>query len=69
MDPVDGFVALIPETLLDVSGASRVLIPSTMQARRTRAYISTLYILCTFHRVGCYTMEGGGWSSIQAPLM
>jgi len=46
-----------------------VLIPSTMQARRTRAYNSTLYILFTFHRVGCNTMEGGGWSSIQAPLL
>ena len=29
--------------------ASRVLIPSTMQVRRTRAYNSTLYILYTFH--------------------
>ena len=29
--------------------ASRMLIPSTMQARRTRTYSSTLYILHPFH--------------------
>ena len=47
--------------------ASRVLIPSTMQARRTRAYISTLYILHTFHRVAHNSMEGGGRYGITAP--
>ena len=48
--------------------ASRVLIPSTMQARRTRTYSSTLYILHTFHRVALNSMEGGGWYSFAAPL-
>ena len=41
---------------------------STIQACRTDAYISTLYILHTFHRVPLNTMEGGGWSGFQAPL-
>ena len=40
-----------------------------MQARRTRAYSSTLYILCTFHRVTANTMEDGGRASFQAPLL
>ena len=48
--------------------ASRVLIPSTMQARRTRAYNSTLYILYTFHRVAYNSMEGDGWYDFAAPL-
>ena len=48
--------------------ASRVLIPSTMQARRTRTYSSTLYILHTFHRVASNSMEGGGWYGFAAPL-
>ena len=48
--------------------ASRVLIPSTMQARRTRAYNSTLYILYSFHRVASNSMEGGGWYDFAAPL-
>ena len=47
--------------------ASRVLIPSTMQARRTRAYNSTLYILYTFHRVALNSMEGSGWYGFTAP--
>ena len=40
-----------------------------MQARRTRTYRSTLYILHTFHRVASNSIEGGGWSSFQAPLL
>ena len=39
-----------------------------MQARRTRTYSSTLYILHTFHRVASNSIEGGGWSSFAAPL-
>ena len=49
--------------------ASRVLIPSTMQARRTRTYSSTLYILITFHRVASNSMEGGGWYGFTTPLL
>ena len=39
-----------------------------MQARRTRAYNSTLYILYTFHRVASNSIEGGGWYGFAAPL-
>ena len=45
-----------------------MLIPSTMQARRTRAYSSTMYILHTFHRVASNSTEGGGWYGFAAPL-
>ena len=49
--------------------ASRMLIPSTMQARLTLAYISTLYILYTFHSAPLNTMEGGRWSGFQPPFL
>ena len=39
-----------------------------MQARRTRTYSSTLYILHTFHRVASNSIEGGGWYGFAAPL-
>ena len=48
--------------------ASRVLIPSTMQARRTRAYNSTLYILYTFHGLSLNPMKGRRRSSFQPPF-
>ena len=47
--------------------ASRGLIPSTIQALRTRTYSSTLYILHTFHRVVPNSMEGGGWYGFAPP--
>ena len=40
-----------------------------MQARRTRTYSSTLYILHTFHRVANNSIEGGGGYSFQTPLL
>ena len=49
--------------------ACRALIPSTMQARRTRAFNSTLYILYAFHRVTANTMEGVRCPSIKAPFL
>ena len=36
---------------------------------RGRLIKSTLYILHTFHRVASNSIEGGGWSSFQAPLL
>ena len=43
--------------------------PPPCSPRRTLAYISTLYILYTFHRVPLNTMEGGGWSGFQPPFL
>ena len=42
--------------------ASRTLIPSTITARRTRRYTSTLYIHRTIRRVDYDPMNGGGRS-------
>ena len=50
-----------------VREASRMLIPSTITARRTRRYTSTLYILGTIRRVGYYPMNDGGRYSFQPP--
>ena len=47
---------------------SRILLPSTITARRTRRYTSTLYIHRTIRRVGYDPMNGGGRYSIQSPI-
>ena len=47
--------------------ASRMLILSTMQARRTRAYISTANIHRTFHRLILSLTEGGGRYDFPPP--
>ena len=47
--------------------ASRLLIPSTKQALRTRRYISTLYIQSTFHQVRSNPIEGERRYSFQTP--
>ena len=52
---------------LNSRDASLMLMPSIMQALRTRRYISTLYIHHTFHGVGLSPMEDGGRSSFQPP--
>ena len=44
-----------------------MLMPSTMQALRTRIYSSTLYILLTSLRVGFDPMEGDRRYSFQPP--
>ena len=46
---------------------SRILLPSTITARRTRRYTSTLYIHRTIHGVGYNPMNGGGRSNLQPP--
>ena len=49
--------------------ASCTLIPSTITARRTRRYTSTLYIRRTIHGVGYNPMNDGGRYSIQSPIL
>ena len=49
--------------------ASRMLIPSTITALRTRRYTSTLYIHHTIHGVGYNPMNDGGRYSIQSPFV
>ena len=44
-----------------------MLIPSTITARRTRRYTSTLYIPGTIQRIGYYPMDDGGRYSFQPP--
>ena len=51
----------------DTRGPSLMLMPSTMQAIRTRRYSSTWYIHHTFQGIGLSLMEGGGRSSFQPP--
>ena len=51
----------------NVRAASRMLIPSTITALRTRRYMSTLYIHPTVHRLDFQPMDGGGRYSIQPP--
>ena len=53
----------------NVRAVSRMLIPSTITARRTRRYTSTLYIHRTIHGVGYNPMNDGGRSSIQSPIL
>ena len=52
-----------------VREASRMLIPSTITARRTRRYTSTLYIHRTIHRVFFNSMDGSGRSDLQPPIL
>ena len=47
--------------------ASRTLIPSTIQARRTRTYISTVNIHLTLQRLLINLTEGGGRYSFATP--
>ena len=51
----------------ELRAASRMLIPSTITALRTRRYTSTLYIRCTTRRLDFEPMDGGGRYSIQSP--
>ena len=51
----------------NVRAASRMLIPSTITALRTRRYMSTLYIHPTVHRLDFQPMDGGGRYSIPPP--
>ena len=46
-----------------------MLIPSTITARRTRRYTSTLYIRRTIHGVGYNPMDDGGRYSIKSPIL
>ena len=46
-----------------------MLIPSTITARRTRRYTSTLYIRRTIHGVGYNPMNDGGRYSIWSPIL
>ena len=48
--------------------ASRMLIPSTITALRTRRYTSTLYIHRTIHGFRYNPMNDGGRYSIQSPI-
>ena len=49
--------------------ASRTLIPSTITARRTRRYTSTLYIHRTIRKVEYNPIDGGGRYRIQPPFV
>ena len=49
--------------------ASRMLIPSTITALRTRRYTSTLYIHHTIHGFGYNPMNDGGRYSIRSPFV
>ncbi len=51
----------------NVRAASRMLIPSTITAQRTRRYMSTVYIRCTIHRLDSNPMDGGGRFDLQPP--
>ena len=53
----------------NVRAVSWMLIPSTITARRTRRYTSTLYIHRTIHGVGYNPMNDGGRYSIQSPIV
>ena len=46
-----------------------MVLPSTITARRTRRYTSTLYIRRTIHGVGYNPMEDGGRYSFQPPYV
>ena len=46
-----------------------MLLPSTITARRTPRYTSTLYIHCTIHRLSFQPMNGGRRYSIQSPIV
>ena len=53
----------------NVRAASRMLIPSTITALRTRRYTSTLYIRRTIHGVGYNPMNDGRRYSIWSPIL
>ena len=53
----------------NVRAASRMLIPSTITALRTRRYTSTLYIHLTSHGVGYNPMNDGRRYSIWSPIL
>ena len=46
-----------------------MLLPSTITARRTRRYTSTLYIHRTIHELDLKPMNGGGRSNLQPPFV
>ena len=46
-----------------------MLLPSTITARRTRRYTSTLYIHRTTHKLDLKPMNGGGRSNLQPPFV
>ena len=48
---------------------SRMLLPSTITARRTRRYTSTLYIHRTTHKLDLKPMNGGERSNLQPPFV
>ena len=48
---------------------SRMPLPSTITARRTRRYTSTLYIHRTTHKLDLKPMNGGGRSNLQPPFV
>ena len=51
----------------NVRAASRMFIPSTITARRTRGYTATLYIHRTTHKLDFKPMNGGRRSGLQPP--
>ena len=53
----------------NVRAVSRMLIPSTITARRTRRYTSTLYIHRTIHGVGYNPMNDGRRYTIRSPIL
>ena len=46
-----------------------MLMPSTITARRTRRYTSTLYIRRTIHRLNFKPMDDGRRYGIQSPIL
>ena len=54
---------------LNTRDASRMLMPSTITARRTRRYTSTWYIRRTIHRLNFKPMDDGRQYSIQSPIV
>ena len=48
---------------------SRMLLPSTITARRTRRYTSTLYIHRTIHGVGYNPINDGRRYTIRSPIL
>ena len=53
----------------NVRAASRMLIPSTITALRTRRYTSTLYIRRTIHGVGYNPMNDGRLSMVSIKVL
>ena len=59
----------VPRWSPNTREASRMLIPSTITALRTRRYTSTLYIHHTIHGFGYNPMNDAGRYSIQSPFV